>query len=141
MGGYNFSLNSGGTRSGRQCIGSPSHAEDGKEGMERFCREHFLVVADGSTIKDMTLDQDALVALGRANLCPVQFPDVPSESVERRLAEYRCSPRYPEVVAHNLMLAREVCVAGSLFYELFTVGRRMSQLRYSPSNDDDMREP
>lgn len=69
----------------------------------------------------MTLDRDALVALGRANLCPCRFPDITAEQVERRLAEYKCSSKYPEVVAHNLMLAREACVAGSLFYEMFTV--------------------
>src|SRR5712692_10605203 len=69
----------------------------------------------------MTIERESLVALGRANLCPCQFPEIAPEQVERRLAEYKCSSKYPEVVAHNLMLAREVCVAGTFFYELFTV--------------------
>ena len=69
----------------------------------------------------MTFERDALAALGRANLVPCLFPDVPVEHVVGRLEEYKCSANYPEVVAHNLMLAREVCVAGSIFYELFTV--------------------
>jgi hypothetical protein len=69
----------------------------------------------------MTPEWESLVALARSNLCPDRFPDISPEQVTRRLVEYRCSPKYPEVVAHNLMLARELCVAGTLFYELFTV--------------------
>ena len=74
-----------------------------------------------ATLCRMDLDRDALAALGRANLAPCQFPDIPPEPVARNLQEYKCSSKYPEVVAHNLMLAREACVAGSIFYELFTV--------------------
>src|SRR5690348_9238323 len=64
---------------------------------------------------------DETIALARASLTPHQFPAVGLEAVEGRLAEYRCSPNYPEVVAHNMMLARELCVAGCVFYVLFTV--------------------
>jgi hypothetical protein len=64
---------------------------------------------------------DELIALAAANLARPKFPEVRQESVLRRLAEYRCSPKYPEVVAHNMMLARELCVAGCICSELFTV--------------------
>src|SRR5207302_10718534 len=68
----------------------------------------------------MTVSSE-LIALARSHLTPHRFPDVDASSVERRLAEYRCSPNYPEVVAYNMMLARELCVAGCVFWELFTV--------------------
>src|SRR5437870_1465109 len=62
-----------------------------------------------------------LIALARSNLARTTFPKVEARSIERQLAEYRCSRNYPDVVAHNLMLARELCVTGCAFYELFTV--------------------
>lgn len=68
-----------------------------------------------------TTVSDEAIALARANLFKGKFPEIKLESVEQRLAEYKCSPKYPEDVAHNIMLARELCVAGSVFYELFTV--------------------
>src|SRR6202022_2138078 len=64
---------------------------------------------------------DELIALARRDLARHRFPDIEVARIKRGLAEYRCSPNYPEVVAHNIMLARELCVAGCVFHEPFTV--------------------
>src|SRR3954467_9828978 len=76
---------------------------------------------------DLVKPWDRLIKLARANLSPHLFPDdTQVRSVEEELARMRCSPNYPEVVAHNVALARELCVAGCLFYELFTASIQFS---------------
>jgi hypothetical protein len=77
----------------------------------------------------------------RGNLCKLRFPgdispdrklrfpdNISPDWIKGHLTAMRCSPNYPETVAHSLMLARELCVAGCLFYELFT-----TSIQYSAS--------
>jgi len=61
------------------------------------------------------------IVSARANLVRAQYPDnISPDWIARHLDAMRCSPNYPDIVAHNVSLARELCVAGTLFYELFT---------------------
>jgi hypothetical protein len=61
------------------------------------------------------------IRAARANLARKRFPDnISPEWVKRQLDSMRCSPNYPDLVAHNVVQSRELCVAGCLFYELFT---------------------
>lgn len=77
----------------------------------------------------MTIPQDwtSLMAVARANLARSRFPeDTRPDWVEETLSAMRCSPNYPDLVAHNLLIARELCVAGCLFYELFTTSMQFA---------------
>jgi hypothetical protein len=66
-------------------------------------------------------DWTRFIATARTNLRQLRVPDdLSPEWVERQLQPMRCSPNYPNLVAHNVLLARELCMVGSLFYELFT---------------------
>src|SRR5207248_2755749 len=67
-----------------------------------------------------------LIRAARANLTPHLFPEIALEPIHENLVAMRCSPAYPEAVAHNVMLARQLCVAGCLFYELFTTSVQYS---------------
>jgi hypothetical protein len=67
-------------------------------------------------------DWTHFIATARTNLKQLPVPDnISSEWVELQLQSMRCSPNYPNLVAHNVLLARELCMVGSLFYELFTI--------------------
>ena len=56
------------------------------------------------------------VDTARANLTALRFPeDISPDWIKKNLAEMRCSQNYPVLVAHNLMLARELCVARASF--------------------------
>jgi len=55
------------------------------------------------------------IAAARANLTTLNFPEnISPDWIRRRLAEMKCSPKYPATVAHSLMLARELCLLGCL---------------------------
>jgi hypothetical protein len=67
------------------------------------------------------------ISAARANLGRLQFPDnISPDWIKKHLDLMRCSPNYPDTVAHNVTLARELCVAGCLFYELFTTSIQYS---------------
>jgi len=67
------------------------------------------------------------IVAARANLARARFPDdISPEWVKRQLESMRCSPNYPDLVAHNVVLSRELCIAGCLFYELFTTSIQYS---------------
>jgi hypothetical protein len=53
------------------------------------------------------------IAAARANLTALKFPeDISPDWIRRRVADMKCSPNYPQVVAHTLMVARELCMLG-----------------------------
>jgi len=68
----------------------------------------------------------ALIDVARANLTTKRFPEIEPDWMKRQLAAIRCSPKYPETLAHTVMLARELCASGCLFYELFTTAVQYS---------------
>src|SRR3954466_13604118 len=67
------------------------------------------------------------LGVARASLTTLRFGnDIAVDWISRHLEEMRCSPNYPETVAHTVMLARELCMVGCIFYELFTTSAQYS---------------
>lgn len=67
------------------------------------------------------------IIAARANLSRAKYPDdISPDWIKKNLDAMKCSPNYPDMVAHNIAVARELCVAGCLFYELFTTSIQYS---------------
>jgi len=46
---------------------------------------------------------------------------VTTDTIQHELVEMRTSPKMPEIAAHQIALAKQLCVAGFFFYDLYAV--------------------
>src|SRR4051812_40228284 len=68
-------------------------------------------------------DWRRFIATTRARLKQRRVPqDLSPEWIERQLQPIRCSPNYPDLAAHDVLLARELCMVGSLLRAVYDVG-------------------